>query len=423
MPRSPPTAHVADRRSPTTRRATVRPDRHRRRARSPNSRWRSSRRAGCRGPRPGLQFRRPIACRRHARRSLCRPAQVLPTRQMSPAARPTTTPGRRWGGWRSRPAPSGSLRKLREVRLSFLHVGVPAFLCLFAHVVEERRVARELLDAGQPVVGRVEPGLEHAQRQGTQLEHAAAPCERLLFELSQRNDLVHESHVERLLRVVLLAEEPDLARFLLPHDARKKPRPVAAVEASDARPGLAETRIVGRDGEVAAHMQAGAAADRVSRDHRDHRLGQTPDLDLEVQHVQPAGALRIDVPVVATDALIAPRAKRFGSGTGEDDHADGRVVAGDLERLRHLEDGRGTKRVADLGPVDRDLGYAVPGVVEDVLVLAGANPVSGLTFQAITPRAITSTISDATPREWLDALAGPLPRKQANDLGGVLLQV
>src|SRR5207245_10523132 len=133
-------------------------------------------------------------------------------------------------------------------------------------------------------------------------------------------------------------------RFLLPPDTGKKPRSVAAVEAADARAGLAETRVVGGDGEVADHVQDVAAADRVSRDHRDHRLGQTPDLDLEVQHVQPAGALRIDVPVVATDALIAPRAKRFGSGTGEGGHADRRGGRGDLEPLRQPADGPATNR-------------------------------------------------------------------------------
>ena len=121
-------------------------------------------------------------------------------------------------------------------------------------------------------------------------------------------------------------------------------------------------------------MQDVAAADRVSGDHRHHRLGEAADLDLEVQHVEPAGAVGIDVPIVAPDALIAARAKRLSAGAGEDYNADVRVVARNLERLRHLEHGRRTKCVADLGAVDRDLGHAVPGVVEDVLVIAGADP-------------------------------------------------
>src|SRR5438445_4585602 len=74
---------------------------------------------------------------------------------------------------------SRSFGEFREVRFSFLHVRVAAFMRLFAHVVEERRVASELLDAGEPVVGRVESGLEHAQRKRTELEHPPAPRDRL----------------------------------------------------------------------------------------------------------------------------------------------------------------------------------------------------------------------------------------------------
>ena len=55
--------------------------------------------------------------------------------------------------------------------------------------------------------------------------------------------------------------------------------------------------------------------------------------------------------------------------------ADLLVLAGALERLRELDHRLGPKRVADLGPVDRDLGdpgvLAVGQLVADVGVLAG----------------------------------------------------
>src|SRR5215472_5038723 len=57
----------------------------------------------------------------------------------------------------------GPLREAGEVGLALLDVGVTPLLCLLAQVVEKRGVAGELLDAGQAVVGRVHPGLEHAQ--------------------------------------------------------------------------------------------------------------------------------------------------------------------------------------------------------------------------------------------------------------------
>ena len=57
-------------------------------------------------------------------------------------------------------------------------------------------------------------------------------------------------------------------------------------------------------------MQNVAATDRVARHHGDHRLGRAPDLDLEVEHVEPADALArdvvvADVAVVSSDALVS----------------------------------------------------------------------------------------------------------------------
>src|SRR5574338_243250 len=43
--------------------------------------------------------------------------------------------------------------ELREVGRTMLLVGVPALLALLAHVEEQRRVVRELLQAGDPVLG------------------------------------------------------------------------------------------------------------------------------------------------------------------------------------------------------------------------------------------------------------------------------
>ena len=57
-------------------------------------------------------------------------------------------------------------------------------------------------------------------------------------------------------------------------------------------------------------MQHVAAADRVARDHRDHRLRQPADLHLEVEHVEAADAVVADVAVVAADALVAAGAER-----------------------------------------------------------------------------------------------------------------
>jgi hypothetical protein len=142
------------------------------------------------------------------------------------------------------------------------------------------------------------------------------------------------------------------------------------------------------------------ATNGVAGDHRNHGLRQAPDLDLEVEHVQAARALRIDVAVLASDPLVAARAERLGPGSGEDDDPDPGIVPRDLEGSRHLEDSGWPERVSDLGPVDGDLGDAVPRLVDDVFVPPGASPPArparcssrASIFQAGTPRAITSTV-------------------------------
>ena len=102
-----------------------------------------------------------------------------------------------------------------------------------------------------------------------------------------------------------------------------------------------------------------AAADRVAGDHRDHRLRQAADLDVQVADVEAADALLgdlvvADVAVVAADPLVAARAEGLVAGAGEDDRADLDVVAGATERVAQLGERLRPEGVADLGPVDRD---------------------------------------------------------------------
>ena len=81
---------------------------------------------------------------------------------------------------------------------------------------------------------------------------------------------------------------------------------------------------------------------------------------------------------LAADALVAARAERVRALAGEDHDAHAVVLAGALERVGQLDHGLGAERVADLGPVDRDLGD--PGVlagrelVADVRVVGGRFP-------------------------------------------------
>src|SRR4051794_10008292 len=119
------------------------------------------------------------------------------------SAVPTSTGATAAGSVRGRDASShsrrvlGALRELSEVGLALLLVGVTALLRLSGFVEEEVRVVGELLDPCDPVLVGVEAGLQQAQREGRLLEHLAAPLDGLLLELLERDDRVHEPHVER----------------------------------------------------------------------------------------------------------------------------------------------------------------------------------------------------------------------------------
>src|SRR5947209_6977108 len=83
-------------------------------------------------------------------------------------------------------------------------------------------------------------------------------------------------------------------------------------------------------------------------------------------------------PALAAYALVAARAERVRSLAGKDHDPDLEVLAGTLECVGELDHGLRPKRVAHLGPVDRDLGdtgIVTRGeLVADVLVVAGGLP-------------------------------------------------
>src|SRR3954451_6705369 len=121
-----------------------------------------------------------------------------PTRRsvsVMPSAVPTSTGAIAAGSVRGRAAMSQMRtgkrlrppRELREVGPALLHVGVAALLRLVAHVEEQRRVAGELLDAGEAVVGRVKRRLQHPQGERREREHLAAPLDGLRLEALERH--------------------------------------------------------------------------------------------------------------------------------------------------------------------------------------------------------------------------------------------
>src|SRR5215212_5532100 len=179
------------------------------------------------------------------------PASAVPTRTGATAAGSVRGRAATNQSLSGEPAALGPLRELAEVGLALLLVGVTALLGLLRLVEEEVRVVSELLDAGDAVLVGVEARLEQAEGERRVLEHLAAPLHRLLLERLERDDRVDQPHIERLLRVVLTRQEPDLLGPLRTDQARENRRAVAPVERADTRPGLAEARVVGGDRQVA----------------------------------------------------------------------------------------------------------------------------------------------------------------------------
>ncbi len=168
--------------------------------------------------------------------------------------------------------------------------------------------------------------------------------------------------------VVVLAEEEDLARELLPDLSRQVRGAVAGVEAADVGVGLLEACMLGRrQRQVADDVQAVPASDGPPGDDGDHDLGHDANQPLHLEDVQPAGAGRIDgvarlaggvlVPGSPADPLVPARAEcpaaiaRRRSVTGEQYAADIGCHSRVVERAVQLVDGVRAERVAHLGPI------------------------------------------------------------------------
>src|SRR5690606_9313783 len=145
-------------------------------------------------------------------------------------------------------------------------------------------------------------------------------------------------------------------------------------KAAHSRAGLAEDRVVRRDGQVTDQVQDVPAADRVAGDRSDDRLGQRANLPLQIEDVEPGNAVLADVPAVPPHLLIATGAESLRAGAGQNDDAARAVVARAGERVGHLCDGLRAKGVAHFGAVNGDLRDAVPRLVKNIFVGAGRFP-------------------------------------------------
>ena len=113
-------------------------------------------------------------------------------------------------------------------------------------------------------------------------EHFTAPLKGFGFQLVEWYDFVDQSHIERLLGVVLAAKIPDFPCFFLPHDACEVAGPEATVETADLWTSLTKACIIRRDGEVADDMEDVSAADGIPCHHGDYWFRHAADFFLHV---------------------------------------------------------------------------------------------------------------------------------------------
>src|SRR5882672_511925 len=266
---------------------------------------------------------------------------------------------------------SSSGAELAEVHGALLDEGVAAFHGFVRLIVKPEGGVGELGDPGALLGVDIEGLLGEGEGRRALLEEGGTPLLRLGAEVLERHHLVHEPHVERLLRRVLQAQVPDLARLLLAHDAGQIARAVPGVHAPHARTRLAEDGRVRRDREIAEDVQDVAAADGEAVDHGDDGLGNVADRAVKGFHVH--GSLVLRVAPLPALLLIAARAEGLVAGAREHGDPDGPIPARIQKGLGQLGHRAGPERVPDLGPIDGDPGHAVHLLVEDIRVAHGAS--------------------------------------------------
>ena len=196
------------------------------------------------------------------------------------------------------------------------------------------------------------------------LQHLPAPLQRLRLQLRQRHHRIHQPHLQRLLRIILPAQIPNLPRLLLPHNPRQIARPQPPVKTPHLRPRLPEPGVVRRDRQIAHHMQHMPAPNRIPRHHRHHRLRQPPNLLLHIQNVQTRNPILTNVPRIPPHLLIAPRTKRQRPLPRQNDHPHLPILMHNLKRLQHLLHRLRPKRIAHLRAIDRNLRNPVLGLLQ-----------------------------------------------------------
>ena len=118
-------------------------------------------------------------------------------------------------------------------------------------------------------------------------------------------------------------------------------------------------------------MEDVASADRITRHARDHRLWTSAYLTLQIQNIESLHTLVIGITGFFADSLIATRTKSEFTRARQNHHAYIFIIAGIIERMRHLLDSQRPKSISNFRPVHNYLGNALRFFINNVGVGLG----------------------------------------------------
>ncbi len=187
-------------------------------------------------------------------------------------------------------------------------------------------------------------------------------------------DGVDDAEFLALLRVEGAGGEDQLLRLLQPDDARQQEQPAHVRNEADAPEHLAEAGPRRGEDEIGGERDVDAGAVGRPVDRRDHRkLEADPFVEPAIDVLDALAALECRAPALGHPLNVAARAE--GAAGAGDDHGMERGVVADIQDdLAELRAHRDVKRVAFLGPVQRDDREAIAHLVFERFVTHKAAP-------------------------------------------------
>ncbi|MPL85440.1 hypothetical protein SDC9_31408 [bioreactor metagenome] len=261
-----------------------------------------------------------------------------------------------------REAPSAANRvrdgsAVAELRFALFEEGRHALLLVLGREQRVEDAALEMHALGEGgLVGAVDAFLHHHRAHQRFLGDLVRRGHRVGQQLGQRHDAADKARAFRLGRIHEAAGQMHVHRLRLADEAGQPLRAAHAGDDAEVDLGLAELGVLGGDDEIAHHRQLAAAAERIARHRRDHRLAGFQDA---------VGLGAEEVLGEHVDEALLRHLLDIGTGrerllrAGDDDAAHLVVLVRRGERIGQLAQQGRVQRVQGFGTVQPDQGDIV----------------------------------------------------------------